>query len=105
MRAIYGIDIAAKDSDGELYRMTERLRELVDVPLLLGGSFLEIFPFLRYFPSWLPGIQINKTIVEGRRALHATLDRLYTMSTAANVSVSDYDFNYCSLLTSAPHTD
>ena len=92
MPAVYGIDSSTDERAGELSGMIETLRHYADPLLLPGGYFLEMFPFLRYLPSWVPGLQIMKTVEEGRHAARSTFDKLDDMSTAANVSGSCYMF-------------
>ena len=86
MPAVYGIDSSTDARAGELAGMVETLRQHAD-PLLLPGAYvLEVFPFLRHLPRWVPGMGIRRTVEEGRRAMRRTPDKLDVMSTAANVS-------------------
>ncbi|PIL37686.1 cytochrome P450 [Ganoderma sinense ZZ0214-1] len=84
MASVYGIDAASDDPECEMAKMIETLREFVEPLLLPGGYALEIFPFLRHLPSWLPGMHMKRTVEDGRRVVQGALDKLDSLSTAAN---------------------
>ncbi len=54
-----------------------------------GGTFINILPFLRYIPAWLPGATAKKTAIRARalteEVKHVPLDRVRA-ATVGNVS-------------------
>ncbi|KAM5542456.1 hypothetical protein V8D89_003915 [Ganoderma adspersum] len=84
MASVYGIDAAVDDPECEMSKILEALRDFTEPLLLPGGYILEVFPFLRHLPSWLPGMHVKRTVEKGRRVVRAGLEKLDAMSTAAN---------------------
>ena len=103
MASVYGIDAAVDDPKCEMSRILEALRDFAEPLLLPGGYILEVFPFLQHLPSWLPGMHFKRTVEKGRGVVRAGLEKLDSMSTAANVSALSYACNCCVLLTSRIH--
>ena len=88
MKLVYGIDAAVDDPECEMAKAIEALRAFVETLLLPSGHLImDIFPFLRHLPSWLPGMHVKRVVETGRRAVQGALDKLDNMSTAANVSL------------------
>ena len=100
MASVYGIDAAVDDPECEMTKITEALRNFAEPLLLPGGYILEIIPFLQHLPSWVPGMQIKRTVENGRAVVRAGLEKLDAISTAANVSALSYACNCCVLFTS-----
>ena len=90
MRTIYGIDMDALHGDTEIYETVEQLRAFVDTVFLPPGHLMEVFPVLRYLPTWFPLMGAKRTALEGRRHFQATLKGLDAKSTAAFDSVSAF---------------
>nr|VWP01592.1 Uncharacterized protein [Ganoderma boninense] len=85
MKLVYGIDAAVDDPECEMAKAIEALRAFVETLLLPSGHLImDIFPFLRHLPSWLPGMHVKRVVETGRRAVQGALDKLDNMSTAAN---------------------
>ncbi|KAM5545117.1 hypothetical protein V8D89_001228 [Ganoderma adspersum] len=87
LRTVYGIDMHSSRNNTELYGLVERLSRLADLVVLPQSYILELFPSLRYVPSWFPGMGIKRAALEGRRIFHATLEAL----DAKAMSVSESD--------------
>ena len=86
LASVYGIEAEVDDPECEMAKITEALRHFSEPLLLPGGYILEILPFLRHIPSWLPGMHIKRTVEQGRRAVRSGFDKLDGMFTVATVS-------------------
>ena len=50
------------------------------------GYFVQVFPWLRYIPAWIPGMRWKQDALEWRRPTEIIHEKLFRMAQAAMVS-------------------
>ena len=81
MATIYGIEI--RERDDKYFRMVERMAGVAEAILLPGNFLVEVFPALRYLPSWFPGGGFKKWAGVAKRDIAHIVDYLFDGAKAA----------------------
>ncbi|KAH9847428.1 cytochrome P450 [Lenzites betulinus] len=75
MDAVYAIKVAERDDP--YITLTERLASIFNDLAVPGRYLVEVFPFLRFLPSWFPGAAFKKTARTWRPHVTAAIDVPY----------------------------
>ena len=67
MKIIYGIDV--KESDDPYISIAEEALNGLAEAGVFGVFWVDIFPLLKYVPSWVPGAGFQKTAARWKAAL------------------------------------
>ena len=86
MKTIYGIN-TSENSGQEYYELVEDLVRTAQLVMLPGGCILDVFPFLRHLPHWIPGMSIVHRIPEARESVKSALEKLDAASAPGVVCI------------------
>lgn len=75
MDVVYAIKVAERDDP--YITLTERLASIFNDLAVPGRYLVEVFPFLRFLPSWFPGAAFKKTARTWRPHVTAAIDVPY----------------------------
>ncbi|KAI0674497.1 CyP450 monooxygenase [Trametes maxima] len=81
MRIAYGIEV--KEENDEYVAMAEEALATFNRLLIPGKYLVELFPFLQYLPSWVPGAQFKRDAAKAKAALHRVQDVPWERTLAA----------------------
>lgn len=85
MRLVFGIEIS--EENDEYFAMAERVRDIGEDVAFPGRYPVELFPWLRYLPSWFPGAHFKRIAGKARREAESIRTILHAISTKASVSL------------------
>ncbi|KAL5504696.1 hypothetical protein ACEPAH_7359 [Sanghuangporus vaninii] len=68
LEAVYGHEVSCKPSDDPLIRVNEEAAKLIVATGNIGSTIIDLFPFLRHLPAWLPGMGLKRKILQARDA-------------------------------------
>ncbi|KAL5532016.1 hypothetical protein ACEPAF_5580 [Sanghuangporus sanghuang] len=68
LEAVYGHEVSCKPSDDPLVRVNEEALKLIVATGNIGSTIIDLFPFLRHLPAWLPGMGLKRKILQARDA-------------------------------------
>ena len=84
IQTVFGIDIA--DGEDDCFRMAQVLTR-IGVEMSTPGTFLvDVFPILRFVPSWFPGGDFKRIAREWKAISHQYRDLLYLRGIECMVS-------------------
>ncbi|KAL5483173.1 hypothetical protein ACEPAI_8402 [Sanghuangporus weigelae] len=66
LEAVYGHEASCKPSDDPLIRVNMRALKLIVATGNIGSTIIDLFPFLRHLPAWLPGMGLKRKILQAR---------------------------------------
>ena len=83
MRVVYGIEV---DEDSVDYlQMAEDTVAIISEVFLPGKYIIELLPWLRYFPSWVPGATVKRAGVTWRSVVQKLVEEPWRSVMAAMV--------------------
>ena len=83
MQIVYGLEVTKPDD--QYFAMVERVRDIAEDISVPGRYLVEAIPFLRYLPSWLPGMHFKRYACKAKSDIDAILERLHNASLQAKV--------------------
>ena len=73
MKIVYGI--AVQESDDPYISMAEEALDGVAEAGIPGAFWVDMFPILKYVPSWFPGAGFQKKAARWREGIHIMADK------------------------------
>ncbi|KAF9522935.1 cytochrome P450 [Crepidotus variabilis] len=90
LQLTYGYKV--KDGQDEFVDLIEKNNDNFSTALVPGAFLVDVFPWLKYMPEWLPGTGFLKSARQWRKTIEATADVPYTYTvnqiTAGTASLS-----------------
>ena len=83
MQIVYGLEVTQPDD--QYFAMVERVRDIAEDISVPGRYLVEAIPFLRYLPSWLPGMHFKRYACKAKSDIDTILERLHDASLQAKV--------------------
>ncbi|KAI1790237.1 cytochrome P450 [Ganoderma leucocontextum] len=101
MRLVYGIEI--HEENDNYFAMAERVRDIGEDVAFPGRYLVESISWLRYLPSWFPGVHFKRIAAKARQEAESIRTILHAISTKASDSGLAKDSLVTRLLVSASH--
>ena len=67
MSTTFGYDISAGEADDRYVTLAEHVLTVIPELLQPGRNIINIFPFLRFIPHWIPGASTQKSVVNVKK--------------------------------------
>lgn len=90
MRVVYGIEVDKEPVD--YLQIAEDMMTILSETLQPGKYFIELLPFLRHLPSWVPGATVKRKGVAWRRVVWKLVEQPWKFVKVAVVCILLYSF-------------
>ncbi|KAK7049423.1 hypothetical protein VNI00_006024 [Paramarasmius palmivorus] len=77
MGIVYGHDVTS--ADDHFVTLAEKANETLLTLGATGASVVNMFPFMRHFPAWLPGCGFQRSAREARNRIESMVEEPYTL--------------------------
>ena len=77
LKLVYGYEI--KESDDPLVDLVDTAMNQFSLSIAPGAFLVDIFPLLRYIPSWVPGAGFHKIAREWKQCMENTVNIPYNL--------------------------
>ena len=85
-----GYGIAVKESDDPYISMAEIAFTGASEAAVPGAFLVDLFPILKYVPSWFPGAGFQKKAIRVREATHIMVEKPFRLACARTISTISF---------------
>nr|ANC28043.1 cytochrome P450 [Polyporus umbellatus] len=103
MRVIYGVELT--EASDKYFKMVKLLSDVGEDIAVPGRYLVEAIPWLRFLPSWFPGVKFKKFAADANRDMGAMVEDLFANARIAMNSGDTKDSAATRLLADIPSDD